>query len=822
MKKLLTALLLFPLLAFGQAYGPPFVPSNVNITGGYVGSNYLYQCKGSADDVGINAAITKANAAGGGTVTVSGTNCDITAAVVMQSYVCLAGQGMGKTVLTMHANSTYGDTTSNVIFAKASNSADLTQFCIRDLTVDGNRSNQTTYAPYGKGLGSIDVRSLLPITISGSNNTLTYVIDGAGGTRTATIASATYSTLQSFVAAVNTAVNTAYNNSYATQDGTGHIIVWSFTGNGGSVSSIGGNFATAFIGTPTYLPGTSDNAYDGIVIRGSSNSQFTANKFVVQNVEARNSMYHGMAIYDGAKEFAVDGGEYHHNGYRCLHVHALSTNGTAPSYRLRIHGIRCHDDGNSVFLGSTAGTGLFAFFEGVRDVILSNNQIWNEPFTGMDISGNAGGTANLAQELIASGNEVRNSGIGIQVGSGTFSTNTLDGVTLSNNRTRDISYAFILGSSAAGLTITTGTNDTLTVTIGGTTNNVVIPGATYGSAAALASAVQTAINTAFATSGHGVTVSAPATPSGYIYMVPVFSDGLINHAFSVAAPGSQSAFATVFGSSPTQYGGTSVSGNYSSGNCITVLSSGGSVTNLVMNANAANYCAGWGMNITGGSGKLLTNVAITGNQVNLGGLDYTVSTGGVTLNYVKGFTFNGNSIFGSGTLASGGMQLYINSNVTQGAVVGNYLDTGSTSSSYLPLNVNTGSYNVFLGNAINRNNGTGNQWSDSGTGNIFEANMQGSAGGGGFAFSGTKTTVLTATTASLGGSALTAGQCVSNTTTVNGASTIMTATVTPNTYPGDGNYYFAYVSAANTVTTKVCAAVAGTPTASTYNIRVQI
>jgi hypothetical protein len=74
--------------------------------------------------------------------------------------------------------------------------------------------------------------------------------------------------------------------------------------------------------------------------------------------------------------------------------------------------------------------------------------------------------------------------------------------------------------------------------------------------------------------------------------------------------------------------------------------------------------------------------------------------------------------------------------------------------------------------------------------------------------------------ASLGGGALLAGACASNTVTITGAATGMAVIATPTTYPGDGNYWYAYVSAANTVTNKVCAAISGTPTASVYNDRV--
>lgn len=80
--------------------------------------------------------------------------------------------------------------------------------------------------------------------------------------------------------------------------------------------------------------------------------------------------------------------------------------------------------------------------------------------------------------------------------------------------------------------------------------------------------------------------------------------------------------------------------------------------------------------------------------------------------------------------------------------------------------------------------------------------------------------VLSGTTTSIGGGALLAGACTSGTVTVTGATTAMVANASPVTYPGDGFDWAAYVSAFNTVTVKVCGFVAGTPTASNYNVRV--
>ena len=79
---------------------------------------------------------------------------------------------------------------------------------------------------------------------------------------------------------------------------------------------------------------------------------------------------------------------------------------------------------------------------------------------------------------------------------------------------------------------------------------------------------------------------------------------------------------------------------------------------------------------------------------------------------------------------------------------------------------------------------------------------------------------LNGTSTSFGGSALLAGACTTNTVTVQGARTSMAATATPVTYPNDGTYWYAYVSANNTVTIKICATIASTPGASVYNVRV--
>lgn len=80
--------------------------------------------------------------------------------------------------------------------------------------------------------------------------------------------------------------------------------------------------------------------------------------------------------------------------------------------------------------------------------------------------------------------------------------------------------------------------------------------------------------------------------------------------------------------------------------------------------------------------------------------------------------------------------------------------------------------------------------------------------------------VLTGTTGSIGGSSLAAGACSTGTATVTGVTSSMAIIATPAATPGAAFYQSPpYVSATNTVTVSICAAVAGTPTATTYAVR---
>jgi hypothetical protein len=81
---------------------------------------------------------------------------------------------------------------------------------------------------------------------------------------------------------------------------------------------------------------------------------------------------------------------------------------------------------------------------------------------------------------------------------------------------------------------------------------------------------------------------------------------------------------------------------------------------------------------------------------------------------------------------------------------------------------------------------------------------------------------LSATSGSIGGSAVGAGACASGTVSVTGATTSMAVKATPAADPGTSFIPWAFVSSANTVTVRVCnfTSTSATPTSTTYNIRV--
>lgn len=134
-------------------------------------------------------------------------------------------------------------------------------------------------------------------------------------------------------------------------------------------------------------------------------------------------------------------------------------------------------------------------------------------------------------------------------GSGATSTAGTYAVDISQLATQ----ATVTGSAPAGLTITPGVNDQLTVNVNGTAAGITLAAGTY-TAASLAAAVQSGINGTSALAGSANPVTVTASPSGVLTM----NSGTYGSASTLTATGT--AAATLFGTAPTVAAGTDVSG----------------------------------------------------------------------------------------------------------------------------------------------------------------------------------------------------------------------------------------------------------------------
>lgn len=176
-------------------------------------------------------------------------------------------------------------------------------------------------------------------------------------------------------------------------------------------------------------------------------------------------------------------------------------------------------------------------------------------------------------------------------------TDSLIGYTASTANTKPGSYAVnvtqlatkgqIVGSAAAALTINSGTNDTLNVTLGGVSATITLAAGTYASASALASEVQSKINsvTAFAAAGLAVTATESA---GVITLAS--SDYGSGASINITGGNAQT---DLLGGAPVTTAGLDVAGSI---NGVTATGAGQSLTGATGDASE-----GLKISITGGT-----------------------------------------------------------------------------------------------------------------------------------------------------------------------------------------------------------------------------
>ena len=267
-------------------------------------------------------------------------------------------------------------------------------------------------------------------------------------------------------------------------------------------------------------------------------------------------------------------------------------------------------------------------------------------------------------------------------------------------------------------------------------------------------------------------------------------------------------------------GGTYNLASNGSGLAVVILASGGHVSSiLTIAASGSGYAVGDTLFLYGGN----MDATIYINAIGAGGS--VPSSSDVTILY------SGTGYTTSSTLAvvrapvSAAQTITLTGTLTSNATFILENGTYNNSSASLIINNNTsGAYNTYayLSNGSDGTTGSGiliPQGSNNSCATIIQTDGVNDVW---YASPPVCTTPVeySGTTGSIGGGALLAGACTSGTVAVAVATTAMGVVATPSAYPGDGIWWEGYVSSAGTVTVKVCAAVAATPSAETYNVRV--
>ncbi|HWI13559.1 MAG TPA: flagellar filament capping protein FliD, partial [Burkholderiales bacterium] len=176
----------------------------------------------------------------------------------------------------------------------------------------------------------------------------------------------------------------------------------------------------------------------------------------------------------------------------------------------------------------------------------------------------------------------------------------------------------VVGSAAAALTINSGTNDTLNVTLGGVSTSITLSAGTYASASALAAEVQSKINAASAYSSAGLSVTVTEAAG----VLTVASDDYGSGAGVTITGGN--AYFDLLGGAPVTTAGKDVAGTIDG---ITATGAGLSLTGA-----SGNGAEGLAVKITGGALGARGTVAYThgyAQQLNTLALDLLDTDGAI-------------------------------------------------------------------------------------------------------------------------------------------------------------------------------------------------
>lgn len=210
-----------------------------------------------------------------------------------------------------------------------------------------------------------------------------------------------------------TSVPANTTNIIFAQAAAGDLYNWKITG-----LSLDGNR------TNQTEPNGYDNGLNCICVRGSGDANsYYCHSFVIEDIEVKSAIWHGIALYDGVRDFTINRVHGYDNGYRMIHCHSSDgsngqTTGQKANSRFRV--MNCTSHANGVSVGANmqnAGymnSGIFVVLNNAFEAIVTGNNVYDEVGPGIDIAGidNAGSLV-AAQFHIISHNTITNCGDGI-------------------------------------------------------------------------------------------------------------------------------------------------------------------------------------------------------------------------------------------------------------------------------------------------------------------------------------------------------------------------------------------------------------------------
>ncbi|GAB2182533.1 hypothetical protein DLREEDagrD3_27560 [Denitratisoma sp. agr-D3] len=456
-------------------------------------------------------------------------------------------------------------------------------------------------ATHGVGVGSLDLSTALPLTITaGVNDQFNLSLDGGAAT-TITLAAGTYTTGTSLAAALQTAVGAGATVSL---NGNNQLnIASNTTGATSSVrlTAVGGNtgFAT-LVGTPAYAQGGTSapgSVFYDIVDTVTGNSLFTN---TASTTGAGSTYTHA---YTSGVPITLSG--FNAAYTTSVPPTASGTNGFGAT--LIFKGVPASGDTFSVTHPANGKIAVTA--KQVAD--------WHA-----DATIDKGVVTNPAawQQSANSGNlEVR------------FWVDTVGGTTTQGQAVGSavpIPVAATAPAPATPLTLTAANNQFTLSLNGAAAVTVTVPAGVYNDAASLVTAMQTSVDTALAPLPAG---SAKVSLDSANHLVVTSSTNGFGSSISLAAAGANTGYATFFGTPTTTAGMTAVPGT--------------TFYDLVDASTGKSVFTG-GASTTGGAGNTYNHVYVPGQTISLSSPGGTGSPATAAFNYGASVTVSGVPVTG--------------------------------------------------------------------------------------------------------------------------------------------------------------------------------